>query len=565
MNKKTSSNKRKDITAVIITIAVLILLNVIGKVVFNRFDLTSEKRYTLSESTKKLLKELDDVVYLKIYLQGDFNPSFTRLKNETKELLDEYRSYSNNNLEYEFINPLENPNKEETDKIERQLFEKGIIPEQVIDKTAEKVSETLIWPGAIVTYKGRQSVWQIFRRQLGYEQEQSINNSVQELEYGLSNAIRKTTLIKKPEVLFIEGHDELDTITCADFMRSLTEYYNVSRVKINNKLYALKGADAIIIAQPDSAFDEKDKFIIDQFIMNGGKALWLIDPVYVNRDTFNMKGYTLGFKNELNLDDILFKYGVRLNPVLVQDMQCSQVPVNVGFKQGQPNFKLFPWVYYPLLLPSSSHPIAKNLDLIRTEFIGTLDTVYSRNVKKTVLLQTSKYTKTQPTPARLALGMVKFKLKEDQFKNSFQNVACLLEGSFESVYKNRLPSVFYNDTTFHFKENGKPTKMIVVADGDIAKNEYQKSTGMIYPLGYDVFTRQQFANKNFLLNCMNYLLDDEGLLQIRSREVKLRLLDKKKINLQKTKWKLTNVALPLLLVIVFGLLQFYIRKKKYSS
>ncbi len=565
MNRTVKSNKRKDIFAVVITIAILILLNVIGKFVFSRFDLTSEKRYTLSESTKKLLKELDDVVYLKVYLQGDFNPSFTRLRNETKELLDEYRSYSNNNIEYEFINPLDNPNKEETDKIERQLYEKGIVPEQVVDKTAEKVSETLIWPGAIVTYKGRQSVWQIFRRQLGYEQDQSINNSVQELEYGLSNAIRKTTLIKKPEVLFIEGHDELDTITCADFMRSLTEYYNVSRVKINNKLYALKGADAIVIAQPDSAFDEKDKFIIDQFIMNGGKALWLIDPVYINRDTFNMKGYTLGFKNELNLDDILFKYGVRLNPVIVQDMQCSQVPINVGFKQGQPNFKLFPWIYYPLILPSATHPIVKNLDLIRTEFIGTLDTVYTKNIKKTILLQTSKYTKTQPTPARVALGMVKFKLKEDQFKNSFQNVACLLEGSFESVYKNRLPSIFYQDTTFNFKEKGKPTKMIVVADGDIARNEYQRSTGMIYPLGYDVFTRQQFANKNFLLNCLNYLLDDEGLLQIRSREVKLRLLDKKKVNLQKTKWKLTNVALPLIIIIVFGLLQFYLRKKKYSS
>lgn len=565
MNRTVKSNKRKDIFAVVITIAILILLNVIGKFVFSRFDLTSEKRYTLSESTKKLLKELDDVVYLKVYLQGDFNPSFTRLRNETKELLDEYRSYSNNNIEYEFINPLDNPNKEETDKIERQLYEKGIVPEQVVDKTAEKVSETLIWPGAIVTYKGRQSVWQIFRRQLGYEQDQSINNSVQELEYGLSNAIRKTTLIKKPEVLFIEGHDELDTITCADFMRSLTEYYNVSRVKINNKLYSLKGADAIVIAQPDSAFDEKDKFIIDQFIMNGGKALWLIDPVYINRDTFNMKGYTLGFKNELNLDDILFKYGVRLNPVIVQDMQCSQVPINVGFKQGQPNFKLFPWIYYPLILPSATHPIVKNLDLIRTEFIGTLDTVYTKNIKKTILLQTSKYTKTQPTPARVALGMVKFKLKEDQFKNSFQNVACLLEGNFESVYKNRLPSIFYQDTTFNFKEKGKPTKMIVVADGDIARNEYQRSTGMIYPLGYDVFTRQQFANKNFLLNCMNYLLDDEGLLQIRSREVKLRLLDKKKVNLQKTKWKLTNVALPLIIIIVFGLLQFYLRKKKYSS
>lgn len=560
-----STRKRKDIAMVLMAVCILALLNFVCSFAFKRFDLTTEKRYTLSESTRKLLKELDDVVYLKVYLQGDFNPSFTRLKNETKEILDEFRAYSNHNLEYEFINPTENPDKEEVNKLQKQLFDKGMMPEQIVDKSSQKTSETLIWPGAICSYKGKESVWQIFKRQVGYEQEQSINNSVQEMEYGLSNTIRKTKLIKKPEVLFIEGHGELDTIYCADFMKSLTEYYNVSRVNIRNKLYALKGADAIVIAQPDSAFDDKDKYIIDNFIMHGGKALWLLDPVYVNRDTFNMKGYTLGFKNDLRLDDILFKYGVRLNPVLVQDLQCAQVPVNVGFKQGQPNFQLFPWVYYPLILPVSTHPIVKNLDLIRTEFIGTLDTVYAKDITKTVLLKTSRYTKTQPTPARISLGMVKYKAKEDQYKNAFQNVACLLEGRFESVFKNRIASAFMHDSVYGYMEKSKPTRMIVVADGDIAKNEYQRNTGMIYPVGYDVYTKNQFANKTFLLNCMNYLLDDEGLLQLRSREVKLRLLDKKRIVTQQTKWKLTNVGLPLLLIMLVGLLQFYIRKKKYSK
>lgn len=546
-------------------VAILGLLNFASSFLFKRFDLTSEKRYTLSATTIKLLQSLDDVVYIKVYLQGDFNPSFTRLKNETKELLDEFRAYSNNNLEYIFINPLENPNKEEVDKLQKQLFDRGIMPEQVVDKSTEKTSEVLIWPGAIVSYKGKESVWQIFKRQVGYNSETSINNSVQELEYGLSNTIRKTKLFKKPEIVFIEGHDELDTIRCADFMTSLMEYYDVTRVKINHKLYALKGAAAIVIAQPDSTYDEKDKFIIDQFIMHGGKALWLIDPVYTNRDTLNLKGYTLGFKNNLNLDDILFKYGVRLNPVLVQDLQCSQVPINVGFKQGQPNFQLFPWVYFPLLLPTSNHPIVKNLDLIRTEFIGTLDTVFSRNVKKTILLQTTKYTKTQPTPARINLGMIKYKPKEDQYRNSFQNVACLLEGSFESVFKNRISNTFTEGEAYHYKDKSNPTKMIVVSDGDIAKNEFQRNTGMIYPVGYDIFMKQQFANKTFLLNCMNYLLDDEGLLQLRSREVKLRLLDSKKIISQKAKWKWINIGLPLGCILIFGIVQFYTRRRKYAS
>ncbi len=565
MKQKNSTQKRKDIIALIMLLVIVVLCNFIGSFVFKRFDLTSEKRYTLSESTKKMLQSLNDVVYIKVYLQGDFNPSFTRLKNETKEILDEFRAYSNHNLEYELINPLENPNKNETDKIEKQLYDKGIMPEQIVDRSTNKISETLIWPGAIVTYKGKESVWQIYKRQLGFEIEQSINNSVQELEYGLMNAIKKTMIEKKPEVLFIEGHSELDTISGADFMRSLTEYYNVSRVNINHKLYALKGADAIVIAQPDSVFDEKDKFIIDQFIMNGGKALWLVEPVYVNRDTLTTRGYSLGFTNPLNIEDMLFKYGVRLNPLLVQDLQCAQVPVNVGFKQGQPDFKPFPWVYYPLLLPSASHPIVKNLDLIRTEYIGTLDTVFAKDVTKTILLQTSRYTKTLPTPVRINAAQVRLKPQESQYNNSFQNVACLLEGSFESNYKNRLTTAIREDSAIGFIEKSKPTKMIVVADGDIAKSEFNRANGMIYPVGFDRYSNQQFANKTFLLNCMNYLLGGEELLQLRAREIKLRLLDKKKISTQASKWKFINVGLPFLLIILFGTIQYYIRKKRYSN
>lgn len=565
MVSKKSGQKQKDILMLLVVAAILLLLNFVASFLFKRFDLTSEKRYTLSASTKKLLDELDDVVYIKVYLQGNFNPSFTRLRNETKEILDEYRAYSDDKIEYEFVNPLDNPNKEEVENLEKQLYQKGIMPEQVIDRSSQKVSETYIWPGAIVTYKGRESVWQIYKKQVGYEQELSINNSVQELEYGLSNSIHKTQIIRKPEVVFLEGHGELDTIYCADFMTSLSEYYNVTRVKLNNKLYALKGADAVVIAQPDSAFTDKEIYLIDQFIMHGGKAMWLIDPVYIDRDTLNTKGYTLGFKNELNLDDILFKYGVRLNPIMVQDLQCARVPINVGFKKGQPDFQPFPWMYYPLILPVSNHPIVKNLDLIRTEFIGTLDTVFARDIKKTILLQTSKYTKTQTTPMRINVGMIRYKPDEKQYNNSFQNLACLLEGRFESVYKNRIPSAFVQDSAFDIMDKSKPTRMIVVADGDLAKNEYQRSSGRVMPVGFDSYMNEQFANRTFLLNCMNYLLDDQGLLQLRSREVKLRLLDKKKISQQTTKWKVVNVGFPLAAIFLFALIQFYIRTKKYSK
>lgn len=562
--KHTGTNKKRDITNFLMVAAIVVLANFVFSFYFKRFDLTAEKRYTLAPSTMKLLKNLDDVVFFKVYLDGDLNPDFTRLRNETKELLDVFRAYSNNQIEYEFINPLENPNKDETEKIEKQLYEKGVIPEEVTDRKNKKTTKSYIYPAALVTYKGKEIPWQIFKRQLGISPEVAINNSVQDLEYGLTNSIRKLQAKGKTEITFLEGHGELDTLRQYDFMRSISEYYSVSRVAINHNLDALKGSSAVVISQPDSAFDDKDKFIIDQFIMKGGKVLWMIDPVYINYDTLRIKGFTLGLNNDLNLDDMLFKYGVRLNPVLVQDMQCGFLNINVGFKNGQPNFQLFPWLYHPLILSDVDHPVVKNLDLIKFEFLSTLDTVAAKGIKKTILLRSSRYTKTQPTPARIGLAMVKFTPKEDQFHNSYQSVACLLEGSFSSVFSNRLPSAILNDSTIAFRDKGVPTKMIVIADGDVAKNDIRPGVGPL-ALGFDRNTGQTFANKTFLLNCINYLVDDEGLLQLRAREVKLRLLDKKKIANNETKWQMINIALPLGIIIVFGLIQFYFRKKKYAS
>ena len=564
--KITSSNKRRDITSLAVLIAIVILLNFVGSFYFKRFDLTSEKRYTLAESTKKLLKDLDDEVYMKVYLNGDFNPGFTRLKSEAKEILDEFRAYSKNQVQYEFITPGEGITPEEKNNIERQLYEKGLMPEEITLRGKDKTTQNRIWPGAILSYKGKEAVWQIFNRQTpGIDIETSINNSVEELEYSLTNAIRKLQRTKRPEVTFIQGHHELDTIHQYSFMKALSEYYDVNQTTITpgRELRALKGSDAIVISKPDSAFTDREIYTIDQYIMKGGKVLWLIDPVLTNIDSLR-KGFTIGLSHSLNLDEMLFKYGVRLNSLLVQDIQCSYLKINTGFPNGQAKFELLPWVYSPLVLPDIDHPIVKNLDLIKFDFLSTLDTIASaRNIKKTILLKTSKYTKTQPTPARISLAMTKMKLKESQFINSYQPVACLLEGEFTSFVENRLPSALLNDTNFKHINHGKYTKMIVVADGDIASNDYYR--GQVYPLGYDRNTQQTFANQTFLLNCVNYLLDDEGMLQLRSREVKLRLLDKKKINLQRHKWQFINVAVPLALVIIFAFVQFYTRKKKYSS
>jgi ABC-2 type transport system permease protein len=558
------SLKQRDIRNFVLIVVILFLINFIFSFYFFRWDLTSEKRYTLSKFTKEFLKNIDDIVYFKIYLSGELPPEFNKLKNEVKEMLDEMRIY-NDNIQYEFVDINEIGNKEDIRNLEKQLYDKGLVPEQVVEKKENKTSESLVWPGAIVSYKGKETVWQIFSRQLGFTPQENLNHALNEIEYGICKTIHKLQRKRRPEVSIVEGHKELDTLRLYDFIKSLSEEYNVSRININHKLYALKNLDAIIIAKPDTIVDEKDKFIIDQFIMKGGKVLWLIDPVKLNMDSFRLKGYTLALSNPINLDDMLFRYGVRLNTDLIQDLQCAAIPVNIGFSKGQPNFKLFPWIFYPLIMPNSQHPIVKNLDLIKTEFVSSIDTLSTSGIKKTILLTSSKNTRVTPVPFRVSLAITQFKLKESAFNQGFKPIAVLLEGTFKSLYANRIPTVIMEDSTIQFKEVSVPNKMIVISDGDMIKNDFNRATGMIYPLGYDKYTNQTFANKQFLLNCMNYLLDDEGLLQLRSREVKLRLLDMKKVSLQKTKWQIYNVLLPPLIILLFSLIQYYLRKRKYAS
>ncbi len=557
------STKNKDITFFIFIMVVLFIFNFIFSFYFFRWDLTSEKRYTLSPYTKQFLKQLDDIVYFKIYLSGELPPEFNKLKKEVKEMLDEMRVI-NDNIQYEFVDINSIGNKEDIKNLEKQLYDKGIIPEQVVEKKQNKTSQSLVWPGAIVSYKGKETVWQIFSRQLGFTPQENINHALNEIEYGICNTINKLKRKRRPEISIVEGHKELDTLRMYDFIRALSDEYNVSRIKINHKLYALKNLDAIIIAKPDTFIDEKDKFIIDQFIMKGGKVLWLIDPVKLNMDSFRLKGFSLALNNETNLEDMLFRYGVRVNADLIQDLQCAAIPVNIGFAKGQPNFKLFPWIFYPLIMPNTNHPIVKNLDLIKTEFVSTIDTLSTSGIKKTILLTSSKNTRVTPVPLRVSLAITQFRLKESAFNHGPKPIAVLLEGTFKSLYANRIPTIIMEDSTIQFKEVSKPNKMIVISDGDIAKNDFNRSTGMIYPLGYDKYTNQTFANKQFLLNCMNYLLDDTGILQLRSREVKLRLLDMKKVSLYKTKWQAYNVLVPPLIILILVLFQHHLRKRKYA-
>ncbi|MBL7891517.1 MAG: gliding motility-associated ABC transporter substrate-binding protein GldG [Bacteroidia bacterium] len=565
-NANIRPQKKRDILNLALSVIIIILLNYICSFVFYRFDLTSEKRFSLTPGSIQLAKDLDDVVFVKIYLDGDFPgaPGFKRLRDATKELLDEFRAYSGDNIEYEFVDPNAITDKKQRGQLYEQLDKKGLRATNLEVKGEKGVSQQIIFPGAIVTFKGRELPWQLLNTQTGVDPNEQLNNSVQALEYEFSNTIRRLNKGLKPRVAFIDGQREIDSLQIADVALSLSEYYDIERVTINSQLKRLDGLKAVIIARPDSAFDEKDKFIIDQYIMNGGNVLWLIDPVYVSYDSLRKSAATLGLENELNLKDQLFKYGVRINANLIQDLQCSAIPVNKALVGQQPRFELMPWFFSPLIIPTEQHPIVKNLDLIKFDFVSSIDTIKTENVRKTILLKSSRYTKVVNSPVRINLAMVNIRPDENQFRKSFQPVAVLLEGKFESLYKNRIPPSIAKDSAIGFKETGKPAKIIVVSDGDVIRNNVDRN-GQPMPLGYDVYTRRMYGNKNFILNCVNWLCDDSGLMSARARDIKLRMLNKKKIVAERVKWQVINTSLPVIFIVILGVVLYFIRKRKYAS
>ena len=558
-------NKKRDILSLLLAFIILILMNFLGSFIFHRFDLTSEKRYTLSDGTKKILGDLNDVVYVKVYLEGEFPAGFKRLSNETKEMLDEFRAFSNDNIEYQFINPSLSADKKEQNDIYKQLYEKGLQPTNLEVKSETGTSQQILFPGAIVSYKGREVPWQLLKTNLGQSPEGQLNNSIQALEYEFASCIRNLTTFLKPQIGIIDGHGELDTLALYDIKNALGEFYILKRIQINEQLKALHGFKAIIIAKPDTSFSEKDKFIIDQFVMNGGKILWAIDPLNTSIDSLRKSGGTIAIPFDLKLDDLLFKYGLRLNTNIIMDLQSSVIPVNKAYVGQQPRFELMPWIFTPLIAPTSNHPIVKNLDIIKMEFASTIDTVEAKGIKKTVLLQSSKFSKIINSPVRIDMRMVNMRPDENQFNNSHQFLAVLLEGEFESVFKNRIPPKIANDSAIGYKYKGVASKMIVISDGDIIRNEVQYSANKSFPLGYDIYTKQTYGNKNFILNCVNYLCDDSGLISVRSRELTLRLLDKKKIKTERLKWQIINTALPLFALFLFGIIHNIIRKRKYAT
>jgi len=589
-----SRGKGKNNVSLVLFIGALIIINLLSDVLYYRFDLTKEKRYTLAPSTKKLLKQMDDVAFFTIYLDGEFPANYKRLKEATRDMLNEFRIVAGSHIEFEFEDVLKDKEISEKEEILKQFTQKGLEISRPDIEADQAPTDKYIIPGATVFYRGQEFSVNLLKKKFGNTIEQDINESIELLEYEIGNVIRKCVAGKEVRLALITGHGELPDMDVADIAKELGGFYSVSRFSLNitdtnclkqvgravldsgvrgpqvliskliEKLNQYKG---IIIAKPRTHFQEVEKFMIDQYVMNGGKVLWLVESLNAEMDSVGRYGTIFTTDYDLNLGDLLFRYGVRINPDLVQDIQCHGIPVMSRGGSGKPSF--MPWIFYPLVNPADSiHPIVKNMGGVWTQFVSSIDTTANASIKKTILLHSSEYSRTAGNPANVSLDILGIKPNPAVFNKPFRPVAVLLEGPFKSLYEH--VDGMKKNINIPFKASIAQNSMIVISDGDMIRNQVKQGTGEIYPLGFDRFASQTFgepvlfANKKFILNCIDYLCDESNLIEVRTKEIELRLLDKEKIRSEKTEWQLINMLVPIGAVLVFGFVNSWWRKRKYT-
>ena len=558
---KPASRKKKDLIWFVVAAAVILLLNVVLANYYFRIDLTQDKRYTIAPVTKNLLANLKQDITVDVYLAGDFPGRFRRLQNAVRETLDEFRIYSDDRVSFNFIDPSANTDPEKRNQYYEQLALKGIQPTNLSATEGDKRVEKLIFPGGIVSSKGKEVPVQFLRGNQSASSDERLNQSIEGLEFELAVAIRQLTQTQKKRIGYIEGHGELGILETADFISTLQKNYNVFRVDLT-KVPDLKALDAIIIAKPLLKYTEAEKYKIDQFILRGGKALFFIDPVNIALDSIRTES-TVALPLDQNLQDLLFTYGVRLNPNLVQDINAGQIPLVVGMMGNQPQTQLLNWRYYPIINGFNQHPITRNLDALYGKFVSSIDTIKTRGIRKTPLIATSPYSRVLQTPVNVSLNEARIPPDPKQHNAGPQVLAYLLEGQFKTVFANRpLPAGI---TGAGGQVPQQPAKIVVVSDGDLIRNDVNPKTSQPFRLGFDRYSGATFANKDFATNAVDYLLDASNLISLRSKEIKIRPLNRVKVAEEKQKWQLINLLLPLLLLGAFWVIRFYLRRRKYAS
>lgn len=558
---KFSSKRTGDLLLLANGLVLLVLINVMASMYFFRLDLTEEKRFSIKDQTKQMLRELEDKVYVEVYLEGELNAGFRRLQKSIRETLEEFRIYSDGKVQFVFVDPLTAMSQKARNEYMQELMQKGIVPTNVVDSKDGQVSEKIIFPGALLSYDGFETGVNLLKGNQARTADEKINGSIEGIEYELANAIYKLTNNDRKRIGFVTGHGELDSLEIASFNSSLLESYSVVKVDLDRKK-SLEGYDALIIAKPTRPYSEPDKYKLDQYIIQGGKVLFLVDKLEATMDSASQEGY-IAFPYNINLDDQLFKYGIRLNLDLVQDGLAGKYPVITGEVDGKAQLQLMDWPFFPLINRYADHSITRNLDAIVTRFISTVDTVKATGIKKTPLLFTSQYSRKLAAPVPVNINEIRKNLKKEDFTLSYLPVGYLLEGKFTSLYKNRFLPQGADQSTF--KEQGESAKLVVIADGDLARNDVNPRTGQPQQLGFDPFMKYTFANQELLLNAVNYLVNGDGLIVARSKEVKIRPLDKEKIRTERTKWQVINLVFPLVLLLIYGIVRSYLRKRKYAT
>lgn len=532
-----------------------------------RFDLTSDKRFSVAGVSKKIVSEITQPVEIEFFMEGELEPGLQKLQQEVFEKIAVLNVYANTPIRLKITDPYNFRNTEKRDEFQQSLVNKGIKPISFNKKTSQGVSTKYIFPGALIRLNGKETAVNFLKNNPDFSYEVNFNHSVESVEYELVNAFSKLMQEKRSTVGFLQGHGEFDRYEVLDFAGSLSEEFNVIHTSAENLAAEATKPDILVIAGPKQPFSEKDKYHVDQFLMNGGKILWLIDPVNVSIDSLSRGYITYAFPRDLKLGDQLFKYGVRLNYELLQDVDCAKLMVNIAPQGSDAQWTLHPWYYSPLLTPADNHPLSRNLNRVFTEFVSSVDTVSSnKNLSKTIILTTSPYARRVKSPSSVSLENINNPPARELFNQSFIPVGVLIEGEFTSVFENRMLENLGVNTS-EFKSQGKPSKMIVIADAGMVANkvDYTRQPPRISEeMGYDRVSRQTFGNREFLLNAVYYLGNHNEIMQLRSRTIQLRLLDKVKLREEKTMWQWINVGVPLVLVLIAGAGYNFLRRSRYK-
>lgn len=542
---------KSNLARIALFIGILVGINAIAAFVFFRWDLTQEKRYTISDATKKLLQNLDHQVVIKVYLTGDFPAGFERLERAIQETLESFADYGGGNVAYRFIEPTD-------PKLQEELIGKGLIPTNLFANEEGKRTERLVFPGAVLVYEGKEYPVQLLKGNKSATSEEQLNQSYEGVEFELASAIRRLAQKDRKRIGVLVGHTKVPPPRFSDFLANLQQNYDLY-FDVQNPDNWDKG-DLLVIPKPDSPFSEDEKYRLDQFVMRGGKLLMFADGARV--DSVSLEG-TFAQPLDVNLDDLLFKYGCRINQNLIKDLSCAMIPLNVGNMGDKPQIQSMPWRFFPLINNFGKHPIVRNLDALYTRFPSSIDTIQVDGIKKTPLLLTSRYTQLRKAPVLVGYNEARQQPDPREYNAGEKPIAVLLEGSFSSLYNNRL---LPNDPrTKSFLGKSKPTQIIVVSDGDLIVNDIDYKRNAPLPLGYDRLSGNTFANRDFALYAVDYLADSEGLITARNKQVTLRPLDKLRLKEERTQWQLLNLLGPLVLIGVVGVVWQWNRKRQYGS